>query len=47
MESCYGVKHTEQYYSSLWRKRIPKMIAEQASKEYLIWYFKNKHIQGI
>lgn len=36
MEACYGVKHTEQYYSNLWRKRIPKMIAEQASKEYLI-----------
>lgn len=47
MEACYGVKHTEQYYSNLWRKRIPKMIAEQASKEYLIWYFKNKDLQGV
>lgn len=38
----YNVKHSEQYYSNLWRKRIPKMIAEQASKEYIIWYYKHQ-----
>ena len=37
----HNVNHNEQYYSTLWRKRIPKMIADQAKKEYLIWYFTN------
>lgn len=40
MVDRYNVEHSEQYYSNLWRKRIPKMIAEQASKEYIIWYYK-------
>ena len=37
----YGEWHTEQYYSSLWRKRIPKLIVEEAQKQYLIWYYTN------
>lgn len=41
MEAKYGIVHTEQYYSNLFRKRIPKMIAEQAQKEFLIWYYTN------
>lgn len=35
----YNIVHNEQYYSTLWRKRIPKLIAEQAQKDYLIWYY--------
>lgn len=42
MEREYGVQHSEQYYSSVWRQRIPKLIAEQAKKNYLIWYFTNE-----
>ena len=34
----YGEDHSEQYYSSIWRKRIPKLISEQAQKRYLITY---------
>lgn len=41
MDSKYGVKHNEQYFSTLWRKRIPKMIVEEAQKQYLIWYYTN------
>lgn len=41
MESHYGIQHNEQYFSTLWRKRIPKMLAEQASKDWLIWCFTN------
>ena len=33
--------HTEQYYSSLWRKRIPNLLLEQAQKDYVIWYYTN------
>ena len=37
----YGEWHTEQYYSSLWRKRIPRLIVEEAQRQYLIWYYTN------
>lgn len=35
----YGIKHSVEYISSLWRNKIPKMIAETAVNEYLIWYY--------
>ena len=41
MEKEYGVSHTAQYFSTLWRKKIPKMIAEQAQKNYVMWYYTN------
>lgn len=39
MESTYGINHTEQYYSSVWRKQIPKLIVEQVQKDLLNWYY--------
>lgn len=42
MQSVHGEVHSEQYYSSLWRKRIPKLISEQAQKDWLIWYYTNE-----
>ena len=42
MEKEHGETHSGQYYSSLWRKRIPKLIAEQAQKEWLIWHYTNE-----
>ena len=41
VDAKYGEWHTEQYYSSLWRKRIPKLIVEEAQRKYLIWYYTN------
>ena len=38
----YGIKHSVEYLSSLWRKKIPKMIAERAQKEWLIWHYTNE-----
>ena len=35
----YNIKHSVQYISSLWRNKIPKLIAEQAQIEYLLWYY--------
>lgn len=35
----YGIKHSFEYLSSLWRKKIPKLISEQAKKEWLIWHY--------
>lgn len=39
VQEKYNLTHTDQYYSTLWRKRIPKMIAEEAQKQYLLWYY--------
>lgn len=39
LEMKYGVRHSVEYISSLWRNKIPKLIAEQAKKDYLIWYY--------
>ena len=41
MYTEYGITHSSQYFSSIWRNRIPKMIAEQAQKDYVIWYYTN------
>lgn len=36
----YGIDHSEQYYSTLWSKRIPKLVAEQAQKDWLMWHWR-------
>ena len=36
---AHGIKHSLEYISSLWRNKIPKLIAEQAEEDYLIWYY--------
>lgn len=35
----YGVKHSVEYISSLWRNKIPKLIANQATVDYLEWHY--------
>ena len=35
----FGIKHSLEYISSLWRKKIPKLIASAAEDEYLDWYY--------
>lgn len=35
----YGIKHSVEYISSLWRNKIPKLIVEQATNDYLIWHY--------
>ena len=35
----YGVTHTVEYISSLWRKKIPKLISERAKKDWLIYHY--------
>lgn len=37
----YSLTHTVEYISCIWRKKIPKIIAETAKKEYIIWYYTN------
>lgn len=35
----HGIKHSVGYISCLWRNKIPKLIAEQAQKDWLIWHY--------
>ena len=34
--------HSSEYLSSLWRNKIPKLLADRAEKDYLVWYFTQK-----
>jgi hypothetical protein len=36
LEKEFGIKHSIEYISSLWRNKIPKLIAEKAKENYLI-----------
>ena len=38
----YHIKYSTEYISSLWRKKIPKILSEQATKDYLTWYYTEK-----
>ena len=42
LQKQHGIKHSIQYISSLWRNKIPKLIADRAQRDYLEWYFTNK-----
>ena len=35
----FGVKHSVEYISSLWRNKIPKLLAEAAQDDWLVWHF--------
>ena len=39
LEEKYGIKHSVEYISALWRNKIPKLICEQAEDEWLEWHF--------
>ena len=39
LEKEFGVKHSLEYISSLWRKKIPGLIASYAEDKYLDWYY--------
>lgn len=44
LNADYGIKHSVEYLSSLWRNKIPKMIADKAAEDWLIWHFTNEEI---
>lgn len=39
LEKRHGVKHSVEYISSLWRNKIPKLIAEKEKTDFLVWYY--------
>ena len=38
----FGIKHSVEYISSLWRNKIPKIIASEAENQMLDWYMLNE-----
>ena len=42
LEKEFDTKHSLEYISSLWRKKIPKLIASVAEDQYLDWYYLNE-----
>ncbi len=42
LDKRYAVTHSVEYISSLWKNKIPKLIATTAQKDWLIWYYTNK-----
>ena len=42
LQTEFGIKHSLEYISSLWRKKIPKLIASAAEDQYLDWYYLNE-----
>lgn len=35
----FGITYSVEYLSSLWRNKIPKLLAEQAKEDYLMWHY--------
>ena len=35
----FGITYTVEYLSSLWRNKIPKLVADKAKENYLMWYY--------
>lgn len=41
LQEEFGFSHSLEYISSLWRNKIPKLIASVAEDDYLEWYYAN------
>lgn len=39
IQAEFGIKHSLEYISSLWRNKIPKLIASAAEDDYLDWHY--------
>lgn len=42
IQEKYGTTYSIEYISSLWRKKIPKLLADRAEKDALVWYYTEK-----
>ena len=41
LQEEFGIRHSLEYISSLWRNKIPNLIASTAEDQYLDWYYLN------
>ena len=42
LQEEFGIRHSIEYISSLWRNKIPKLIADQAESDLLDWWYLTK-----
>lgn len=42
LEEEFGIKYSVEYISSLWRNKIPKLLADSEQERYLMWYYTYK-----
>lgn len=42
LQTEFGIKNSVEYISSLWRNKIPKLIAAQAEDDFLNWWYLEK-----
>lgn len=42
LQKDYGTTYSSEYISSLWRKKIPTMIAKKAQEQWITWYYTNE-----
>ncbi len=42
LQQEFGIKHSLEYISSLWRNKIPKLIAQEAQNQFIEFEFKKK-----
>lgn len=40
LETEFNIHHTTEYISTLWRNKIPALIASEAEDQYLDWYYR-------
>ena len=40
IQTEFGIKHSLEYISSLWRNKIPKLIAQVAKEDFITWQYK-------
>lgn len=45
LKNEFGKTYSVEYISSLWRNKIPKLIAEEALEDFLRWQYKQKDTQ--
>jgi hypothetical protein len=42
LQEKYGSTHSQEYISSLFRNKIPKVIADAVKEQWLLWFYTNK-----
>lgn len=42
LNNKFNITYSIEYLSLLWRKKIPKIIAEQAKQDWIVWYYTTK-----
>lgn len=42
LQKKFNITYSIEYLSSLWRKKIPKKISQQAKQDWIIWYYTKK-----